>query len=149
LNTNELINKKFDIIIMRHVFEHLFKIKKFVKKIKYHLRNNSSYLIIEVPNMNSIWRKVMKNRWPGYFYPYHNYVFSENFLKKFFIKNGYIIIREIRLEPPIFGTFFLTFGLNRLYCKIFSMFLYPVQFLISKIFLSSESIMIIVKKKSD
>jgi 2-polyprenyl-3-methyl-5-hydroxy-6-metoxy-1,4-benzoquinol methylase len=149
LNNNELANKKFDIIFMRHVLEHLLNIKKFLKKIKNNLRSNSSYLIIEVPNINSIWRKIMKKRWPGYFYPYHNYVFSQNYLKKFFLENGYTVINETRLEPPIFGTFFLTFGINRIYCKILSMFIYPIQFFVSKIFLSSESIMIIVKKKSD
>lgn len=149
LNTNKFPNKKFDIIIMRHVFEHLIELKTFVKKIKYNLRNNSSHLMIEVPNINSIWRKIMNRRWPGYFYPYHNYVFSENFLKNFFLKNGYKITSEIRFEAPIFGTFFLTFGLNRFCCKFFSILIYPLQFLISKIFSSSESIMIIVRKNSD
>jgi len=134
---------------MRHVLEHLLKLKKFVQKIKYNLRNNSSLLIIEVPNINSIWKKIMKKRWPGYFYPYHNYAFSKNFLKTFFSNNGFEIVAESRLEPPIFGTFLLTFGLNRFCCKMFSLFIYPIQFLISKIFLSSESIMIILKKKSD
>ena len=69
--------------------------------------------------------------------------------KKILLENGYTIINQIRLEPPIFGTFFLTFGINRRYCKILSMFIYPMQFFVSKIFLSSESIMIIVKKNGD
>ena len=149
LNRNELANKKFDIIFMRHVLEHLLNIKIFLKKIKNNLLSNSSYLIIEVPNINSVWRKIMKKRWPGYFYPYHNYVFSEKFLKKFFLENGYKIINQIKLEPPIFGNFFLTFDIKRNYCKILSMLFYPIQFIISKMFLSSESIMIIVNKNSD
>lgn len=147
INKLELKSKKFDIILMRHVFEHIFDLNNFIKGIKKNLKNKDSNLIIEVPNIDSFWKKIMKERWPGYFYPFHYYVFSKQFLKNFFSKNGLKIIGEQNLEPAIIGSFLLTFGINKSICKIFSLIFYPFQLLISKIFLSSEAILIIVKKK--
>lgn len=147
LNKNQLNGKKFDIILMRHVLEHVYNLNNFFKKIKKNLKNNNSLLIIEVPNFDSIWRKIMKERWPGYFYPFHYYVFSKKFLKNFLLKNGFKVVSEQNLEPAIIGSFLLTFGINKSICKFFSLIFYPFQFLISKIFLSSEAILIIVKKK--
>lgn len=147
LHKGELKNKKFDIILMRHVFEHIFDLNNFIKRIKKNLKNKDSNLIIEVPNMDSLWRKIMKERWPGYFYPFHYYVFSKKFLKDYLVKNDLKVIGEQSLEPAIIGSYLLTFGINKSICKLMSLIFYPLQLLISKIFLSSEAILIIVKKK--
>ena len=147
LHKGQLKNKKFDVILMRHVFEHIFDLNTFTKNIKKNLKNKDSNLIIEVPNMDSLWRKIMKERWPGYFYPFHYYVFSKQFLKNYLSKNDFKIIGEQNLEPAIIGSYLLTFGINKSICKLLSLIFYPLQFLISKIFLSSEAILITVKKK--
>ena len=147
INKLELKSKKFDIILMRHVFEHIFDLNNFIKGIKKNLKNKDSNLIIEVPNIDSFWKKIMKERWPGYFYPFHYYVFSKQFLKEYLSKNDFKVISEKNLEPAIIGSYLLTFGINKSICKLLSLIFYPLQFLISKIFLSSEAILIIVKKK--
>ena len=147
LNKDGLSGKKFDVILMRHVFEHIFNLDKFLKVTKKNLKDKESVLIIEVPNMDSIWRKIMRNRWPGYFYPFHYYVFSRKFLFYIFNKNGLEVICEKYSEPPIIGTYLTTFNLNKYFCKIISIFFYPLQFLISKIFFSTEALIFIVKKK--
>lgn len=147
LNKNQLRGKKFDVILMRHVLEHVYNLDFFLREIKKNLKNKNSLLMIEVPNFDSFWRKVMKKRWPGYFYPFHYYVFSKEFLKKYFLKNGLRVLNEKNLEPPIIGSYLLTFGINKSICKFFSLVFYPFQILISKIFFSSEAILIIVKKK--
>lgn len=147
LHKGELKNKKFDIILMRHVFEHIFDLNNFIKRIKKNLKNKDSNLIIEVPNMDSLWRKIMRERWPGYFYPFHYYVFSKQFLKDYLAKNDLKVIGEQNLEPAIIGSYLLTFGINKSICKLLSLIFYPLQLLISKMFLSSEAILIIVKKK--
>lgn len=147
IHKDQLKNKKFDIIIMRHVLEHIFDLNNFLKKIKKNLSNKNSYLIIEVPNLDSLWRKIMRERWPGYFFPFHYYVFSKNFLKNYLSINGFKIVTQKNIEPPIIGSFLLTFGINKSFCKILSLLFYPLQFLISKLFFSSEAILTIVKKK--
>ena len=149
LHKGQLKGKKFDVIFMRHVFEHILNLNNFVKNIKENLKNKDSLLVIEVPNMDSLWKKIMKKRWPGYFYPFHYYVFSKIFLKNFFHKNGLKIVKKKNLEPPIFGSYLLSYGINKPTCKFLSLILYPVQLLISKIFLSSEAILLVVKKNSD
>ncbi len=148
LNKGQLNRKKFDIILMRHVIEHIFDLNIFLRKIKKNLKNGESYLIIEVPNLDSFWRKIMKKRWPGYFYPFHYYVFSKSFLIHILLENGYKTIKDYKLEPPILGSFLLTFGFNRSISKILSLIFYPIQILVSKIFCSSEAILLIVKKNS-
>ena len=147
LHKGQLKKKNFDLILMRHVFEHILDLDNFLKKIKKNLKNKDSNLIIEVPNLDSLWRKIMKERWPGYFYPFHYYVFSKQFLKEYLSKNDFKVISEKNLEPAIIGSYLLTFGINKSICKLLSLIFYPLQFLISKIFLSSEAILIIVKKK--
>ena len=147
LHKNQLIGKKFDIILMRHVLEHIHDLNTFLKKIKKNLKNKNSLLMIEIPNFDSFWRKIMRNRWPGYFYPFHYYVFSKQFLKEYLLRNDLKVVNEKNLEPAIIGSFLLTFGINKSICNFFSLFFYPIQFLISKIFLTSEAILIIVKTK--
>ncbi len=143
----QLIDKKFDLILMRHVFEHVFNLDVFLKEIKKNFKNNDSLLVIEVPNMNSLWRKILKKRWPGYFYPFHYYVFSKKFLMNCFYTNGLKVIEEKNLEPPIIGSYLLTFGVNKNICKLISLIFYPFQFFLSKIFSTSEAILIVAKKK--
>jgi SAM-dependent methyltransferase len=146
INKGQLKNKKFDLILMRHVLEHIFDLNRFIKNIKKNLKNNDSQLIIEVPNRHSIWRKIMNRRWPGYFYPFHYYVFSNKFLNSFLNANGLKVIKQQNLEPPIIGSYLLTYQINLSICKLLSIIFYPIQFLISKFFFSSEAILIIVKK---
>ena len=105
ISNNELRGEKFDIIILRHVFEHLDNLDNFLYEIKQNLEKNGN-LIIEVPNKKSFWKEIMSDRWPGYFYPYHIYVFSDKFLKNIFKRNNLEILDIKKLEPPIFGTFF-------------------------------------------
>tara|TARA_B100000925_G_scaffold129363_1_gene96875 strand:+ start:4885 stop:5742 length:858 start_codon:yes stop_codon:yes gene_type:complete len=147
INKNELNGKKFDIILMRHVFEHIFNLDDFLKKIKKNFKNKDSLLVIEVPNMNSLWRKILKKRWPGYFYPFHYYVFSKKFLINYFYQNGLKVIKEKNLEPPIIGSYLLTLGVNKSICKFLSLICYPFQFFLSKIFFTSEAILIVARKK--
>ncbi len=147
LHKGQLKNKKFDIILMRHVFEHIFNLNGFLKEIKKNLKNKDSNLIIEVPNMDSLWRKIMKKRWPGYFYPFHYYVFSKKFLLNHLRKNGLKVVKEKKLEPPILGSYLLTFGFNKSICKLMSLIFYPIQIILSKVFFRSEAILLIVKQK--
>lgn len=147
INRGDLENKKFDVILMRHVLEHIFDLNNFITKIKKNFKNKNSLLILEVPNMDSLWRKIMKRRWPGYFYPFHYFVFSSIFLRNFLSKNGLKIIDVQHLEPPIVGSFLLTFGINKSLCKFLSLIFYPLQLIISKISFSSEAILLVVKQK--
>ena len=138
-------SNKFDVIIMRHVLEHILDFETLLEKIKVILKKKTGILIIEVPNYNSVWLKILGNNWPGYFFPYHHYVFSENFLKEHLKNKGFRVVKAKKVEPPIFGAFFYSVGFNRNLSKIFSILLYPIQILISKITFKSEALLLFVK----
>ena len=55
---------------MRHVLEHIYDLDTFFNTIKKNLKNKNSLLIIEIPNFDSFWRKIMKCRWQVAFYPF-------------------------------------------------------------------------------
>ena len=136
---------KFDIIFLRHVLEHIHEFDLLLPKLKYLLRNNGT-IIIEVPNYNSFWKSILKSKWPGYFYPFHHYVFSRSFLTKRFKDHNFKLVKVNLVEPPIFGSYFLSLGINRSFSKILSIFIYPLQLIISKFNSSSEGILFILKK---
>ena len=144
-----LFNKKnkykFDIIILRHVLEHILEFDKLINNLKSLLKKKTGILVIEVPNYDSIWIKILRESWPGYFYPYHHYVFSEKFLKKQLIKNGLKLIKVEKAEPPILGAFFYSKGVSRNLSRILSVIFYPIQILISKITFKSEALILYVK----
>jgi len=138
-------NKKFDCIILRHVLEHEIEFTKLIKKLKNKL-NINGIIYIEVPNYLSIWKLLMKERWPGYFYPFHYHLFSNKFLEKKFRNLKYKKITFEYSESPVIGTFLLTFGFNRSFSKLISLITYPFQILVSKLFFRSENLKIICKK---
>ena len=142
---NKNNNNKFDMIIMRHVLEHILDFERLINKLKKLLKKKSGTIVIEVPNYDSIWNKILRGNWPGYFYPYHHYVFSEKFLKKQLIKNGLKLIKINKAEPPIFGAFFYSIGLSRNLSRLLSVICYPIQILVSKITFKSEALILFVK----
>jgi ubiquinone/menaquinone biosynthesis C-methylase UbiE len=138
--------KKFDIVIARHTLEHIKKINNTINFLKKIIRKNGT-LIIEIPNFDSIWKKIMKSYWPGYFYPFHEYVFSKESIKILLENNGLKKYLIKKTDYPIFGNFFYSLKFNLKVSKLLSILFFPIQLLITKIFQTSESIIIIVKNE--
>jgi len=76
---NDLENK-YDLIILKHVFEHLYNPLKDLEKIRFH---TNKYLFIEVPG-NSRRLASIQNA--------HNFYFTKNTLHKIVTKAGFNII---------------------------------------------------------
>ena len=74
-------NHKFDVIFLRHVLEHILDFDKIIIKLKKKLKNDGK-LIIEIPNYKSFWKILLRSNWPGFFYPFHHYVFQNHSLLK-------------------------------------------------------------------
>ena len=77
--------RKFDLITMWHVLEHINQPEKYIKKM-YSLLNKNGKILIEVPNYNSWTRKITKRYWLGMDLKYHLTFFTPktliNLLKK-------------------------------------------------------------------
>ena len=74
------IENKYDLIILKHVFEHLYNPLKYLEKIRFH---TNKYLFIEVPG-NSRRLASIQNA--------HNFYFTKNTLHKIVTKAGFNII---------------------------------------------------------
>ena len=87
---NEIINKKFDLIMLMGVLEHSFEPDKLIKKIKLFSSKKTKILIL-VPNSN--WLQIMhlKNYAWSMEAPFHRTLFSFEGLNQLFKKNNFNI----------------------------------------------------------
>ncbi|MBW2976543.1 class I SAM-dependent methyltransferase [Candidatus Woesearchaeota archaeon] len=104
------LNKKFDVVYLCHVFEHLIRPDKFIEKIKKNLSPNG-IIFLEVPNCEN--RKILQNSVEHH--P-HIYCFTHQSLKKLFEKHNYKVLKigiysEIR-KNHLLMFFLMLLGLN-------------------------------------
>ncbi|PQJ22002.1 methyltransferase [Tenacibaculum sp. SG-28] len=86
---HQLKGKKYDIITLWHVLEHIENINEYLDKIKRLLKPNG-YLIVAVPNYKSYDATYYGSFWAAYDVPRHIWHFSKKSLKRIF--------KEINME---------------------------------------------------
>jgi len=118
------IDTTFDIITLWHVLEHIENPKKIVALIDKKLVNNG-YLVIEVPNFNSIQHLINKNDWIHLDCPRHVIHFSKEGLVKFFDVEKFKIIKS--------STFSLEFGFYGMLQSLLNLFVPAPNYLFSLI----------------
>jgi len=129
----------FDMVILRHVIEHLERPAEVLAGIREQL-SPQGVMIVEFPSAASIWKRLMGQRWTGYFFPYHTMVLSDVGACSIF-EQARLNVRAKRLaEPPIFGVFLMSLGMPRPAARICSGLLFPLQALVSKLTGSSEAL---------
>lgn len=77
------VKEKFDLVILSHVFEHLYGLKKIVKKLE---NITNKYLFIEVPGCITKIPSIQNA---------HNYYFTQNTLNYFLLNSKFSLIRSI------------------------------------------------------
>jgi len=92
LESAKLSKVSFDVITMWHVFEHLHNPKVILRSIRRHL-NPSGYLVIEVPNGNSIYRKLFKNNWQLLLLPQHLFFWTGKSITHILEETGFQTVR--------------------------------------------------------
>jgi len=75
--------KKFDVITMWHVLEHVRNLSEYIKQLKSLLKENGR-LIIAVPNFKSYDAKHYKQFWAAFDVPRHLFHFSQESIQKLF-----------------------------------------------------------------
>lgn len=133
------------IIVARHVFEHIENPIETLEDFQSKIPQNCK-IIIEVPNASSIFRLVLKRRWPGYYAPYHTIVFSRKGLSLLSERAGFFVTEAIFKESPIVGYYLCQLGMPRTLSRALSATLFPIQFFVSKICRSGEAIQITIEK---
>lgn len=100
---NELGNKKYDLISLWHVLEHLPDLEKSILEIKERLTDNG-VLFVAVPNFRSYDAKHYGSYWAAYDVPRHFWHFSQKSIEKIFSNNEFSLVAT---RPMIFDAFYI------------------------------------------
>ncbi len=103
-NMESLPGKKFEVITLWHVLEHLPDLENKILKLVWHLEKEGT-LIIAVPNFKSHDAKYYKTAWAAYDVPRHLWHFSRCSIEKLFGKHG---LQLVKTKPMIFDSFYVS-----------------------------------------
>lgn len=103
-NLKGIESKKFDIITMWHVLEHVPNLNEYISQIKKLLTPNGT-LIIAVPNFESYDANHYKEYWAAYDVPRHVWHFSKKAIHKLFNKHD-MSVHEIL--PMKFDSYYVS-----------------------------------------
>lgn len=103
-NLYQLPAKKFDVITLWHVLEHVHELKNYIKQFKLLLKEKG-FLFVAVPNYKSLDAEIYKEHWAAYDVPRHLYHFSPNAMKRLMEDEGF----EIKeMKPMWFDSFYVS-----------------------------------------
>lgn len=103
-NINELESKKFDVITLWHVLEHVPNLETYISKLK-SLLKPKGVLVVAVPNFKSYDALYYKQFWAAFDVPRHLWHFSKTAIQKLFKKEHMHV--EIML-PMKFDSFYVS-----------------------------------------
>lgn len=93
----QIKNKKFDVITLWHVLEHIENLSEYLLKLKELLSDNGR-LIIAVPNYKSYDAKYYKEFWAAFDVPRHLWHFSQKSIHILFYKEKMIVEKKIPMK---------------------------------------------------
>jgi 2-polyprenyl-3-methyl-5-hydroxy-6-metoxy-1,4-benzoquinol methylase len=84
----------FDLVTAWHSVEHIpvIELKKIFKELPHYIKEDSTRLIVCVPNTDSMQWKLFGKKWLYYDYPNHIHQFSDSSLKRFLKDNGWEVV---------------------------------------------------------
>ncbi len=100
----EIKNKKFDVISLWHVLEHVKDIDDYFTFFKDHLKDDG-LLIIAVPNFNSYDATFYKEHWAAWDVPRHLWHFSKKAISIIAKKHDF---KLIHIKPMYFDSFYVS-----------------------------------------
>lgn len=103
-NIEELKNKKYDVITLWHVLEHVCNYDEYIFQLKQML-NPDGLLIIAVPNFYSYDAKYYQNYWAAWDVPRHIWHFSKKAIQIIFKKHQ---LKIIQIKPMYFDAFYIS-----------------------------------------
>jgi 2-polyprenyl-3-methyl-5-hydroxy-6-metoxy-1,4-benzoquinol methylase len=98
-----LPRKKYNVITLWHVLEHLPDLENQIIKLVWHLEEKGT-LFIAVPNFKSYDANYYKEYWAAYDVPRHLWHFSKTAIEKLFSKHG---LKLIKTKPMLFDAFYV------------------------------------------
>ncbi|HEU5187422.1 MAG TPA: class I SAM-dependent methyltransferase, partial [Candidatus Saccharimonadales bacterium] len=93
--------KKLQVVTLFHVLEHIEEPQQLLKHIKAHIIERGGYLVIQVPNYDSIERHVFKEKWFSFDVPRHIWQFNEKVVADLLDKAGYSVKGAFKTNAPL------------------------------------------------
>ncbi|MEX1029317.1 MAG: class I SAM-dependent methyltransferase [Paenibacillaceae bacterium] len=154
-------DKKFSLIILQSVFEHLHNPDLALDKIR-HLLDDDGRVIITVPNMNSIHYKLFNQYYWGIDSPRHLYLYNVENIRRLAEKKGFNIEYTTTISSPsgviismynwIFESFGKRFFLAKYKAGLLDLILVMLLYFPSKLidlFKSGDYLKIVMSKSKD
>ena len=96
------IKKKFDLIVMRGVIEHVDNPKKYISYAQKILKKSGYILISATPNLDCIAAEIFKERWTQHRPESHILHLKESHVDQLFSKNNFIKVgsKSLYLNTP-------------------------------------------------
>lgn len=108
-NLSELDKRKFDVITLWHVLEHLHDLNGSIKNL-HDLLNDSGTIFIAVPNLQSYDATHYQSFWAGYDVPRHLWHFNKDNMNQLLSKNGLKLINTLPMKMDSFYVSLLSEG---------------------------------------
>ena len=94
---SEFKNKKFDVITLWHVLEHIENLSDYIESLKKLLKEKGT-LVIAVPNYKSYDAKLYREYWAAYDVPRHLWHFSQDSISKLFSQVSMTVTKTIPMK---------------------------------------------------
>ncbi len=148
---NSKISMKYcsevDNINMHHVFEHIIEPNNFLSNLRNNISKHTK-VVICIPNANSIWRYIFKEKWYGWDPPIHVHLYNKKALEILINNAGFKVEYFSSLNRiDSFYAALIHSGINAKSLKfILRIFLFPIQPVLKILNLAPELLCIISKK---
>ncbi|MCS7187809.1 MAG: class I SAM-dependent methyltransferase [Armatimonadetes bacterium] len=87
-------SQTFHLVLLRHSLEHLFSPKKVLSDVRRVLKEGG-WVVLEVPNANSLGRKIFAEKWDTWELPRHLHHFTPKTLRKVLEQAGFKDIKIV------------------------------------------------------
>ncbi len=138
---------KVDNVILNHVFEHIIEPYNFLSNLRKNITKKTKVVIL-MPNANSIWRYIFKERWYGWDPPIHVHLYNRKALEIIANNAGFKVeyLSSVNRIDSLYAAISHS-SKNLVSLKIILRFIiFPIQPLL-KIFNLAPEILCIISKK--
>lgn len=142
------IEGTFDLVLAMHVLEHDDDAAGLLDRIV-RMARPGGFVVIEVPNIESVWAKLIGKSWDAWYLPFHRTHFSKMSLEGLVRRSGMEIVRTIDVCVPTMGrTLANVFRAgNGLPFLLAGVLLHPVQWIGERLFGGSAAIRIVAQTR--
>tara|TARA_A100000164_G_scaffold365746_1_gene385705 strand:- start:255 stop:1187 length:933 start_codon:yes stop_codon:yes gene_type:complete len=136
-----------DNVVMNHVFEHILEPYNFLSILRKNISNHTKVVIL-IPNANSIWRFIFKEKWYGWDPPIHVHLYNKKSLDIIINNAGFKVeyLSSINRIDSFYAAL-MHAGKKPKYLKfILRLIIFPIQPFL-KIFNLTPELLCIISKK--